>query len=69
MGLANLLSTLLPASDSDPEPETPATATTAEDATSTDVVHECRSCGTNVSADTVRCPACDGEDIVSYSID
>ena len=32
-------------------------------------LYECRNCGTNVTADTNRCPACEGEDIVRYSID
>ncbi|WP_265107837.1 hypothetical protein [Halosolutus halophilus] len=67
MSLSNLLSALLPASD--PESKTPATASADDDASSAAVVHECRTCGTNVSTDTTRCPACDGEDIVTYSID
>ncbi|WP_254530962.1 hypothetical protein [Natrinema gelatinilyticum] len=33
------------------------------------VVNECRDCGTTVSTGTTSCPTCEGEDIVSYSID
>ncbi|WP_254524303.1 hypothetical protein [Natrinema caseinilyticum] len=36
---------------------------------SVDVVNECRDCGTTVSTGTTTCPACEGEDIVTYSID
>ena len=73
MPLSRLLSGLFPESES--ETESPTTAQRCDDADegepdhSPTVVHECRTCGTNVSADTTRCPACDGEDIVRYSID
>lgn len=68
MTLSSLLSDLLPGSE--PDTESPATTQDCgEGARSPTVIHECRNCGTNVSADTTRCPACDGEDIVRYSID
>lgn len=74
MPLSRLLSTLFSESDTD----TPATARTgangAGDEPSTTersptVVYECRTCGTNVSPETDRCPACESEDIVRYSIE
>lgn len=69
MPLSRLLSSLFSASETD----TPATAGNgATDGTtepSPTVVYECRTCGTNVSPETDRCPACEGEDIVRYSID
>ena len=63
MPLSKLLSGLRTpggASDSDARSEP------ADDGT---VIHECRNCGTNVSAGTARCPACDAADIAIYSID
>ncbi|WP_049923627.1 hypothetical protein [Halopiger djelfimassiliensis] len=68
MSLSSLLSGLL--SDSDQTTESPVeTGASESDAAATTVIHECRNCGTNVSAETTRCPACDGDDIVTYSID
>ena len=68
MSLSRLLSDLF--TGSEPTTETPATAgSDGESEPSPTVIHECRDCGTNVSADTDRCPACDGDDIVRYSID
>lgn len=68
MTLSGLLSTVLSVSKS--KTETPATASSDDDAASpTAIVSECRSCGTNVSVETVQCPACDGGDIVTYSIE
>ncbi|WP_436346898.1 hypothetical protein [Natronorubrum sp. FCH18a] len=67
MSLSRLLSGLI--AGSEPSTESPATTQDSGEGTeSPTVVHECRNCGTNVSADTTRCPACDGEDIVRYSI-
>ncbi|MXV61099.1 hypothetical protein GS429_03295 [Natronorubrum sp. JWXQ-INN-674] len=68
MSLSRLLSGLF----ADAESGTESAATTqgcGENEGSATVVYECRNCGTNVSADTSRCPACDGDDIVRYSID
>ncbi|WP_226479756.1 hypothetical protein [Natrinema amylolyticum] len=69
MSLSTLLSHLFSGSESATDsPETP-----REDASDTvpsvTVVHECRDCGTNVSAGTTHCPACESEDIVTYSIE
>lgn len=70
MPLSRLLSGLFPESESGTEsPETAQRSGDDEADSSPTVIYECRSCGTNVSADTARCPACDGEDIVRYSID
>ncbi|WP_254764780.1 hypothetical protein [Natrinema marinum] len=70
MSLSTLLSELLTGSESESGTESPAAAPEGGDgARSVTVVHECRDCGTNVSADTTRCPACDGDDIVTHSID
>ncbi|ELY49487.1 hypothetical protein [Natronorubrum sulfidifaciens] len=67
MSLSRLLSSLLDGSESDTEsPSTPDGRSETPEST---VLFECRDCGTNVSADTVRCPACNGDDIVRYSID
>ena len=33
------------------------------------VIRECRHCGTNVSAGTAQCPTCEGDEIVTYSIE
>ncbi|ELY48755.1 hypothetical protein [Natronolimnohabitans innermongolicus] len=70
MTLVRLISDLF--SDSGPDTESPTTARTDgenESVESPTVIYECRNCGTNVTADTNRCPACEGEDIVRYSID
>ena len=68
MSLSRLLSGLL--TGSEPRTETPATAgDSGESESSPTVIHECRTCGTNVSADTEQCPACGDDDIVRYSID
>lgn len=67
MSLSRLLSGLFAGSESDTD-SPPATADGGESDPAT-VIYECRNCGTTVSADTVRCPACEGEDIVRYSID
>ena len=64
MSLSTLLSELFSGTNS---PETPTERT--DDVPSITVVHECRNCGTNVSAGTTQCPACDGDDIVTYSIE
>ncbi|WP_408957983.1 hypothetical protein [Natrinema sp. 74] len=70
MSLSTLLSELFTGSESESGTESPAPAPDRGDgARSVTVLHECRDCGTNVSADTVRCPACESEDIVTYSID
>ncbi|WP_440767285.1 hypothetical protein [Natronorubrum sp. DTA7] len=68
MSLSRLLSGLF--TDSEPSTESPATTRSSgesEESTAT-VVHECRNCGTNVSAETTCCPACESDDIVRYSI-
>ena len=68
MSLSRLLSGLF--TGSEPTTERPATTqNSGESDPSPTVLHECRACGTNVSAETDRCPACDGDDIVRYSID
>jgi rubrerythrin len=68
MSLSTLLSELLPGSNSPTDaPESP--SENGDDIPSVTVVYECRNCGTNVSAGTNRCPACEGDDIVSYSIE
>ena len=68
MSLSTLLSELFTGSDS--APESPGTAGKNSDGVrSVTVVHECRDCGTNVSAGTNRCPTCESDAIVTYSID
>jgi len=67
MSLSRLLSDLF--AGSEPSTESPATAQGRDESEEPTVVLECRNCGTNVSPDTDRCPACDGDDIVRYSID
>ena len=72
MSLSRLLSGLF--TGSEPSTESPATTqeggeTATESEPSPTVIHECRTCGTNVTAETDRCPACDDDDIVRYSID
>ncbi|WP_222918382.1 hypothetical protein [Natrinema sp. SYSU A 869] len=68
MSLSTLLSHLFSESGSATDsPETPREG--GDNVPSVTVVHECRDCGTNVSAETARCPACEGEDIVTYSIE
>ena len=67
MSLSRLLSELF--SGPEPSAESPATAQDDENQHATTVIYECRHCGTNVSADTDCCPACNGDDIVRYSID
>jgi rubrerythrin len=68
MSLSTFLSELFSGSDSGVDAPTTAT-TRGDNGPSVTVVSECRNCGTNVSDGTTRCPACDGEDIVTYSID
>ncbi|SEP74020.1 hypothetical protein [Natrinema salaciae] len=68
MSLSTLLSELFSGAGSGTE--SPETATeNGDDVSSVTVVHECRNCGTNVSVGTCTCPACESEDIVSYSIE
>ncbi|ADB63815.1 hypothetical protein Htur_5184 (plasmid) [Haloterrigena turkmenica DSM 5511] len=68
MSLSRLLSGLF--TGSEPTTESPATTQqSGESDPSPTVIYECRTCGTTVSADTVRCPACEDDDIVRYSID
>ncbi|MDS0475097.1 hypothetical protein [Natrinema sp. 1APR25-10V2] len=70
MSLSTLLSELFTGSESESGTESPTAAPERGDsAQSITVVHECRDCGTNVSADTTQCPACESEDIVTHSID
>lgn len=66
MTLASLVSDLFTGSDStdDTSPDEP-----GESEASPTVLYECRTCGTNVSADATHCPACDDADLVRYSID
>ncbi|PCR89156.1 hypothetical protein [Natrinema ejinorense] len=68
MSLSTLLSELFSGTDSGPNAAERATGN-GNDGSSVTVVHECRTCGTNVSAETSNCPACDSEDIVTHSID
>lgn len=67
MSLSTLLNELFSRSDSTDSPD--ATAESSDDVPSITVVHECRNCGTNVSAGTTQCPACGNDDIVTYSIE
>ncbi|AFO56631.1 MULTISPECIES: hypothetical protein [Natrinema] len=68
MSLSTLLDHLFSGTGSATDaPETP--RENGDDAPSVTVVHECRDCGTNVSDGTTCCPACEGEDIVTYSIE
>lgn len=67
MSLSTLLSELLSGSNS--ATNTPESPSKSDDVPSVTVVYECRDCGTNVSAGTNRCPACESEDIVTYSIE
>lgn len=70
MNLSTLVSALFSgssASGSDAQSAAPADrGTLAESAT---IIHECRICGTTVSAEKSHCPACDSDDIATYSID
>lgn len=67
MSLSTLLNELFSGSDSPDSPDT--AAENSDDVPSVTVVHECRNCGTNVSAGMTQCPACESEDIVTYSIE
>ncbi|OAQ54413.1 hypothetical protein HTG_02375 [Natrinema mahii] len=67
MSLSTLLGDLF--SDAESGTDTPETATESGDDGSVTVLHECRNCGTNVSAETSRCPACESQEIVTYSIE
>ncbi|QFU84931.1 hypothetical protein [Natronorubrum aibiense] len=67
MALSRLLSTLFDGSEANTE--SPSTPQDSEETEQPVVIYECRDCGTNVSADTTRCPVCDGDDIVRYSIE
>lgn len=66
MSLSQMLSNLFTGSGSDAD--SPPRDGTENDTPST-IIYECRTCGTNVSPETDRCPACDDDDIVRYSID
>ena len=67
MTLSRLLSDLF--TGSEPSTDSPATAQGSGESEESTIIFECRNCGTNVSPDTDCCPACDGDDIVRYSID
>ncbi|ELY80566.1 hypothetical protein [Natrinema pallidum] len=68
MSLSTLLDHLLSGTESATDsPDAPRES--GDNAPSVTVVHECRDCGTNVSDGTTRCPACESEDIVTYSIE
>lgn len=67
MSLSTLLGELF--SDTASGTETPDTATESGEDGSVTVLHECRNCGTNVSGETTDCPACESEEIVTYSIE
>ncbi len=67
MSLSTLLGELF--SDAESGTEAPETATESGDDGSVTVVRECRNCGTNVSDETSRCPVCESEEIVTYSIE
>ncbi|MFB1065119.1 hypothetical protein CP556_15290 [Natrinema sp. CBA1119] len=68
MSLSTLLSQLF--SGSETTTDTPETAAQSGDGVrSVTVVHECRDCGTNVSAGTTQCPTCESDAIVTHSID
>ena len=67
MSLSTLLGELFSGAESGTDG--PETAAKSGDDGSVTVVHECRNCGTNVSAGTTSCPACESEEIVTYSID
>lgn len=66
MSLSRMLSDLFIGSG--PDADAPSSGDDVPDQPAT-VIYECRHCGTNVSPETDRCPACDGDDIVRYSID
>lgn len=72
MSLSTLLSDLF--SSADTGTEVPAATRDDGDsehgtASSVTIVRECRHCGTNVSAGTERCPTCESDEIVTYSIE
>lgn len=70
MSLSTLISTLFSGSESELESVHPADRDAdGADGASATIIHECRACGTNVASKTTRCPACDSDDIVTYSID
>lgn len=75
MPLSRLLSELFTDSAADPDsPSGPDSAPGSKnesepDGRPTTVLYECRNCGTNVDADATTCPACGGDDIVTYAID
>lgn len=70
MSLSTLLNELFTGSESESGTDSPSVAPErSDDVPTVTVVHECRDCGTNVSAETTRCPACESDDIVTHSID
>ena len=76
MSLSTLLGDLFSGSDGDPDLPTDNTGERHSDGDgdgdaidSVTVVRECRHCGTNVSAGTAQCPTCEGDEIVTYSIE
>jgi|GEM_PF-578441 len=76
MSLSTLLSNLVSGGDTGAEiPKANAHDRNSDDdcdgdgISSVTVVRECRHCGTNVSAGTVQCPTCEGDEIVTYSIE
>ncbi|UHQ96070.1 hypothetical protein [Natrinema halophilum] len=68
MPLSTLITELFGGTESKTNAPVPATEND-ETSKSVTVVHECRDCGTNVSAGTAQCPTCEGDDLVTYSID
>ncbi|GAB3664525.1 hypothetical protein [Halopiger thermotolerans] len=81
MSLSSLLSELFTDSAAEPDPDPDSDSPSGPDSAprsqgetdadgqQTTVLHECRNCGTNVSAEATTCPACGGDDIVTYTID
>lgn len=67
MSLSTLISAIF--TDADSASESPSPADRDADETAATIIYECRVCGTNVMSETTCCPACDSDDIVTYSID
>lgn len=65
MTLSNLLTGLFTGDDSNrPSPETPSSSETPSQ-----VIYECRNCGTTLTPESMACPHCDETAVVEYPIE
>lgn len=72
MSLSRLLSDLFTESETSTDSPASTQDSAAGESTvksETTIIFECRNCGTNVSDEATCCPACEGDDIVRYTID